>query len=97
MHEVVQVLPQHDFTVYVYFSDGAVKLYDPSSLLTKGVFKKISQVKPFIEKCTVMNGTLAWDLSGCYDPYTCIDIDPDTIYEEGLPVKDPLDEEATAG
>lgn len=28
-----------------------------------------------------MNGTLAWDISGKRDPFTCIDIDPLTLYE----------------
>jgi hypothetical protein len=29
-----------------------------------------------------MNGTLAWDISEKRDPYTCIDICPDTVYQE---------------
>jgi hypothetical protein len=28
LHDVIQVLPQKDFTVYVYFSDGQIKLYN---------------------------------------------------------------------
>jgi hypothetical protein len=43
-----------------------------------------------MEKCTVMNHTLAWDLSGNYDPYLCIDIAPETIYELGITVQDPI-------
>ena len=41
-----------------------------------------------------MNNTLAWDLSGVYDPYNCIDLDPDNIYEKAITVKDPLLENA---
>lgn len=36
-----------------------------------------------------MNDTVAWDLSGCFDPSECIDIDPFTIAESEV-VSDPL-------
>ena len=89
---VVQVKPNDDFTVHVYFADGKIKLFDMSSVIKKGgVFKQISAVKDFIEKCTVMNGTLAWDVGGNFDPYGCIDIAPETIYAKGKDVADPLE------
>ena len=59
-------------------------------LLNKGVFKQISDLKVFMSKCTVINHTLAWDLGGNFDPYTCLDIAPETIYDEGVEVADPL-------
>lgn len=90
MYNVIQVIPESDFTVYVYFSDGIIKLYDVKPLLHNGIFEKISKIDSFIKKCTVMNNTLAWDLSGVYDPYNCIDLDPDNIYEKAITVKDPL-------
>jgi len=90
MHEVVQVIPQNDFTVFVYFANGIIKKYDAKPLLNHGIFQKISDIKSFTEKCTVMNHTLAWDLSGTFDPYNCIDLDPDTIYEDSITVADPL-------
>ena len=34
----------------------------------------------FMNTCTVMNDTLAWDVSGNRDNSACIDIDPDTLY-----------------
>ena len=37
-----------------------------------------------------MNNTLAWDLSGVYDPSNCIDIDPEQIYKQAVTVDDPL-------
>lgn len=94
MHEVVQVIPNSDFTVTVYFSDGNIKLYDCKPLLNKGIFNKISQLEDFTGKCTVLNHTLAWDLIGNYDPYQCIDIDPETIYENSKTVSDPLTQSA---
>ena len=88
----VQAIPRSDFKVYVYFDDGKIVLYDVAPLLNQGVFKKISTIKDFIEKCTILNGTLAWDIGGNYDIYNCIDIAPDTIYAIGVPVTDPLAE-----
>ena len=90
LHQVVQVIPKKDFSVYIYFSDGRVKLYNVSPLLNIGIFKKISNIDVFINSCTVLNNTLAWDLSGQFDPYKCIDLDPEVLYQEGIEVKDPL-------
>ncbi len=94
MYDVVQVIPQQDFTVIVYFADGIIKKYDAAPLLDKGVFKQISDITVFIEKCTVLNNTLAWDLAGGFDPYNCLDIAPDTIYLESESIHDPLSETA---
>ncbi|MEI8347203.1 MAG: DUF2442 domain-containing protein [Pseudomonadota bacterium] len=90
LHTVVQVKPTHDFKVYVYFCDGKIKLFNVAPMLKKGVFKKISNIDVFMEKCTVINQTLAWDVAGGFDEYNCLDIDPETIYDTGLDVADPL-------
>lgn len=88
---VVQVMPQEDFKVYVYFDDGKIKLYDTKPLIQAGgVFKQISSIDDFMTKCTVMGGTLAWDLSGQFDESNCIDIDAQVIYSKGEDVTDPL-------
>lgn len=81
MPEVVQVRPTNDFKVYVYFDDGSIKLYDAKELINKGIFTKIKDINVFKETCTVLNGTLAWDLDGNYNENTCLDIDPFEIYE----------------
>lgn len=39
--EVVQVIPQDDYKVIVYFVDGAVKKYDVSHLVGEGIFEYI--------------------------------------------------------
>jgi hypothetical protein len=88
--KVVQVKPTSDFKVFVYFDDGKIKLFDMNPFLNKGVFQQISNATDFIDKCTVMNGALAWDLSGRFDPANCLDIDPVTIYRDGVSVEDPL-------
>jgi len=40
--------------------------------------------------CTVLNGTLAWDVGGNFDSSKCIDIDPCSIYDSAQDVADPL-------
>ena len=35
----------------------------------------------FIDTCTVLNDTLAWDVKQHRDNTSCLDIDPDTLYE----------------
>ena len=92
--QVIQVFPADDYQVYVYFVDGKIKKYNVKPLVGKGVFKALEDKKFFTERCTVLNNTLAWDVSGTFDPYTCVDIDPVTIYKEGTDVDDPLKESA---
>jgi len=89
---VIQVIPTKDFTVYVYFDDGSIKLFDVKPLIDKGgVFRKIQDEDTFQNKCTVLNNTLAWDLAGNFDKASCLDIDPETIHADGQDVSDPLD------
>lgn len=78
--EVVQVIPHEDFTVSVYFSDGKIVLYDSKPLLHTEVFSKVSDINVFMESCTILNDTLAWDIAGNRNEGECIDIDPDTLY-----------------
>lgn len=87
---VTQVKPTQDYKVYVYFNDGKIKLYDMSTFVGKGVFKPLESMEFFVERCTVLNDTLAWDLTGTFDPHKCIDIAPETIYADGIDVSDPL-------
>ncbi|MDO4648205.1 MAG: DUF2442 domain-containing protein [Eubacteriales bacterium] len=78
---VVQVVPQRDHQVFVYFEDGKIVRYDATKLLKKRVFQPLNDINLFMSTCTVMNHTLAWDLSGDRDPANCLDIDPETLHE----------------
>ncbi|MFL0194278.1 DUF2442 domain-containing protein [Clostridium sp. WILCCON 0269] len=78
--EVIQVIPTNEYEVYIYFDDGAIKLFDASELVNKGIFNQIKDKTMFMKKCTVLNGTLAWDLNGNYDESECLDIDPFELY-----------------
>lgn len=78
--KVVQVIPMKNYSVYVYFEDGKIVCYDMSSMLEKEVFCPLKDIDIFMDTCTVLNDTLAWDLSMNRDNTTCLDIDPDTLY-----------------
>lgn len=78
--KIVQVLPTEEYTVYVYFEDGKIVCYDVKPLLEKEMFAVLREIECFIKTCTIMNDTLAWDISGNRDCMKCIDIDPDTLY-----------------
>ena len=92
----VQALAGDGYTVYAYLNDGTVRLVDVSGLINKGgVFAQISDPATFKETLTIMNGTVAWDVTGTRDPSTCLDIDPFSIYERAPVVRDPLIEPAT--
>ncbi|WP_343208557.1 DUF2442 domain-containing protein [Anaerolentibacter hominis] len=78
--KVVQVIPMKNYTVYVYFEDGKIVCYDMSDMIEKEVFQVLRDIDVFMDTCTVMNDTLAWDISGKRDNSMCLDIDPDTLY-----------------
>lgn len=78
--KVVQVIPQSDYKVLVYFEDGKIVCFDASKLLDKKVFEPLRDEKVFMGSCTIMNDTLAWDIAGNRDKTKCVDIDPDTLY-----------------
>lgn len=89
--KVIQAVPGDGKAVYAYFSDGSIRLYDVAPLIAQGgVFRKLSDDHFFRDQLTVLNDTIAWDLSGYYDPANCIDIDPFTVYEAPV-VADPLE------
>ena len=78
--EIVQVVPHRDYTVSVYFVDGKIVRYDVKPKLGRGVFKALEDIEVFMERCTIMNDSLAWDVDGTGDAASCIDIDPDMLY-----------------
>lgn len=87
---VVQAVAGEGYIVYAYMLDGTVHKVDVQSLVESGgVFEKLKDPDFFRNALTVMNDTVAWDLSGCYDPTNCIDLDPFTVAECAI-VADPL-------
>ncbi|MCF0229861.1 MAG: DUF2442 domain-containing protein [Parasporobacterium sp.] len=79
--KIVQVVPTKNHTVYVYFEDGEIVCYDVGPMLDRPVFSALKNEEIFVNSCTILNDTLAWDINGNRNPAECIDIDPDTLYE----------------
>ena len=48
--------------------------------LEDGIFRKLKDLQIFMNSCTILNGTLAWDISGDRNEYECIDIAPETLH-----------------
>lgn len=90
---VVQVVPGDDFTVYAYCNDGAVRLVDIKPFLAKGgVFEPMRDPVFFRERLTVLNDSVAWDMTGDRDETACVDLDSCMIFETAPIVDDPLKE-----
>lgn len=89
--QVLQAVAGAEHTVYAYMNDGAIRLVDMKPLIKQGgVFARLSDESFFTDRLTVMNDTVAWDVTGTHDPSQCIDIDPFTVAE--CPVTaDPLE------
>ena len=93
IHEICMVKPASGRKVDCYFTTGHVRRFDMSALLKSDcgpVFKPLRDRKTFLETMTVINGTLAFDVAGNRNEYKCVDIDPETIFEEGEPVRSSL-------
>lgn len=87
---VIQALAGDDYTVYAYMRDGSVRKFNAKPLIEQGgVFSPLSDTAFFRERLTVLNDTVAWDITGDMNPANCIDIDPFTIAECPA-VSDPL-------
>lgn len=78
--KVVQVIPMKNYSVFVYFEDGKIVCYDMSKMIDKEVFRPLKDLELFLNTCTVLNDTLAWDITEDRDACNCLDIDPDTLY-----------------
>ena len=46
----------------------------------KKAFAPLKNIDFFMNACTILNDTLAWDVSGNRDCSKCLDIDPDMLY-----------------
>ena len=91
---VVQAIPGKGHTVYAYFSDGSVRLADIEPAIQKGgVFAPLLDDCFFRSRLTVMNGAVAWDVTGTRDETQCIDLDPIEMYRSSKIVPDPLEEQ----
>ncbi len=90
--KLFQVYPTDEYSVYLYYDNGEIRIYDCKWILhERGIFTQIHSIESFKKLCTIMNDTLAWDISGERDLTNCIDICPDTVYQESIKAKiDPV-------
>ena len=90
--KVLQAVAGENYTVYLYFNDGSVRLYDAKPLLKLGgVFAPLQDEAFFRNRLTVLNDTAAWDVTGDRNSCTCVDLDPIELYENCPVVVDPLE------
>ena len=88
---VVQAIPGEDYTVYAYFNDGSVRRADIKPITAKGgIFARLADERFFRDRLTVMNGAVAWDVTGTRDASQCIDLDPCAMHADSPIVADPL-------
>ena len=93
MPEVQQAIAEKGYKVYAYMNDGLVHQFDMWPLILKGgIFEPLKDARVFKSTLTVMNETIAWDVSGNRNERRCIDIDPFEVYASPT-VKDPLEKE----
>ena len=78
---VVQVIPLTNYHVQVFFDDGKITEYDATNDLQSELFQPLRDIQVFQDSCTILNDTLAWDLTGDRNTSNCIDIDPFVLYE----------------
>ena len=67
--KVLQAVAGENFTVYLYFNDGSVRLYDAKPLLALGgVFAPLQDEAFFKSRLTVRAAVWTWTPSSCTSP-----------------------------
>ena len=65
-HQITQVYPTDDYKVYLYFSDGKIRLFDAGELVTKGVFQELKD-KLTLQVAAILGSLqISGDLCGSY-------------------------------
>ena len=89
--QVLQAVPTDDYKVFAYMNDGSVRCVDVKPLIQPDtVFAPLGDIDVFQSKLTVLNDTVAWDMTGDRDECRCIDLDPFVIFNTPE-VPDPLE------
>ena len=78
---IVSVRNLGNYNLLILFSNHQERIVDCKKLLDFKIFEELKDINVFIDTCTVLNDTLAWDICKNRDNTTCLDIDPDTLYE----------------
>lgn len=75
---VTAVEPQSDYTLIITFADGEKKVYDVLPLLEKAVYLPLKNLSFFFQ-AKAECGTVIWNDD--------VDIDPEYLYENGVPLE----------
>ena len=78
MESVINVCPKENFTLELWFDDGAHRLFDVSPYVEKGVFVQLKDLTKF-KQAYVAFDTVCWPGN--------IDIAPETLYDRSVPIK----------
>jgi hypothetical protein len=73
--KVQKVIPNEDFTLTVYFTNGQVKKFNAKPYLKKGIFLRLADWTSFSQVYVAL-GTVVWPGE--------LDIAPETLYLEGV-------------
>ena len=76
--DAVSVSVAEDDKILVSFSNGEVRLFDLKPLLTRKCYAKLNN-KAFLAQAFIQFGCVTWPDD--------IDIDPDWLYEDSVPVE----------
>lgn len=75
--DVIDVKPKDDYLLFLEFENGEKKEFDCKTLFDKKPFQ-VLQDKRFFKRAKVAFGTVVWSDE--------IDIAPETLYIEGVPI-----------
>ena len=79
MESVIRVSAQDDFTLELWFDDGAHRLFDVRPYLERGVFTRLKDPEKF-RQAFVAFDTVCWPGD--------IDLAPETLYDRSVPLAD---------
>ena len=90
---IVGVVANNDFTLFIRFDYGDVRLYDARPLLQKGtVFEHIANIETFRRVYVDEQHCIAWDIDPSIDSTKVwsnkVDLCPDSCYIDSLPIGD---------
>ena len=71
------VLPQKDYTLYIWFTNGEEGILDMKPYLNKGIFQALKDEKMF-NTVTPFIGTIQWENQA--------DLCPDTVYLDSIKI-----------
>jgi hypothetical protein len=77
MDAVIRVIPRDDFSLELWFGDGAHRLFDARPYLHRGVFTRLQDISLFKQAFVALD-TVCWPGN--------LDIAPETLYDRSVPV-----------